>query len=92
LLQLGGSQGLQISGFDPAGSSDEIPFGSFVDFGGFKVAPLSGHRNEVALQPPARSSPPSFQSGDYWIGSLYYDTTANKLRVNTGGSTWVDLH
>lgn len=25
------------------------------------------------------------------IGSLYYDTTANKLRVNTGGSTWVDL-
>jgi len=92
LLKLGGSQGLRLSGFDPAGSSDEIPFRSFIDFGGFKVAPLSGHRNEVAFQPPARSSPPSFQSGDYWIGSLYYDTTANKLRVNTGGSTWVDLH
>jgi len=92
LLELGGSQGLRISGSDPAGSSDEIPFQSFIDFGGFKVAPLSGHRNEIALQPPARSSRPSFQSGDYWVGSLYYDTTANKLRVNTGGSTWVDLH
>ena len=92
LLQMGGSQGLRVSGFDPAGSSDEISFGSFIDFGGFKVAPLSGHRNEVALQPPPRSSPPSFHSGDYWLGSLYYDTTANKLRVNTGGSTWVDLH
>jgi hypothetical protein len=92
LLKQGGSQGLRLSGFDPAGSSAEIPFGSFIDFGGFRVAPRSGHRNEVALQPPARSSPPSFHSGDYWIGSLYFDTTAKKLRVNTGGSTWVDLH
>jgi len=40
----------------------------------------------------ARSGPPSFQSGDYWKGSLYFDTTTNKLRVNTGGLMWVDLH
>ena len=92
LLKLGGSQGLRVSGFDPRGSSDEIPFESFTDLGGFRVAPPGDHRNEVAFQPPARSAPPTFQSGDYWIGSLYYDTTANKLRVNTGGSTWVDLH
>lgn len=92
LLKVGGAQGLRMSGFDPAGSSDEIPFGSFIDFGGFRVAPLGGHRNEVAFHPPARSSPPTFQSGDYWLGSLYYDTTTNKLRVNTGGSTWVAIH
>ena len=72
--------------------TDQIPFGSFIDFGGFRVALPGDHRNEVAFQPPARSSPSSFQSGDYWIGSLYYDTTDNKLRVNTSGSTWVDLH
>jgi len=92
LLRVGGSQGLRVSGFDPAGSSDEIPLSSFIDFGGFRVAPLSGHRNEVTFQPPLRSGPPSFRSGDYWLGTIYYDTTANKLRVNTGGSRWVDLH
>ena len=92
LLQLGGSQGLRVSGFDPAGSTDEIPFASFINFGGFRVAPLSGHRNEVTFQPPARKAPPSFRSEDYWEGSMYYDTTTNKLRVNTGGTTWVDLH
>ena len=92
LLQVGGSQGWKIKGFDPSGSPDEISFASFVDFGGLKVAPRSGSRNDVALQPPARKAPPSFQSGDFWKGTLYYDTTRNKLRVNTGGSTWVDLH
>jgi hypothetical protein len=92
LVHLGGSQGWRVSGFDPAGSDTEIPFESFLDFGGLRVVPLSGHREEVAFQPPARSGPPSFQSGDYWKGSLYFDTATNKLRVNTGGSTWVDLH
>jgi hypothetical protein len=91
-LEVGGSQGLTIRGCDPAGKTDEIPFASFVDFGGFKAAPLSGHRSEVTFRPPARPGPPSFTSGDFWQGSIYFDTTANKLRVNTGGSTWVDLH
>jgi len=91
LLKLGGSQGLRMSGYDPAGSSDEIPFGSFIDFGGFRAAPISGYRNQVVFQPPARSGPPSFQSGDYWEGTIYYDTSRKKLRVNTGGSTWGDL-
>ena len=92
MLNLGGSQGWKIKGFDPAGSSAEIPFGSFIDFGGYRVAPLNGQRSQVTFQPPARKGPPSFNSGNYWEGTMYYDTTAKKVRVNTGGSTWVDLH
>ena len=91
-LEVGGAQGLKFRGLDPAGSSDEIPFDAFVDFGGLKVAPRSGYRNELAFQPPARPGPPTFSAGDYWRGSIYYDTTTKKLRVNTGGSDWVDLH
>ena len=92
LLELGGSQGLRIRGCDPAGKTDEIPFASFVDFGGLKVAPLTGYRNEVTFQPPVRSGPPSFSSGDYWLGSIYFDATTKKLRVNTGGANWIDLN
>ena len=91
-LEVGGSQGLSIRGFDPGGSPDVIPSASFVNFGGLKSAPLTGHRNEVTFQPPARSGPPSFTSGDFWRGSLYFDTTTGKLRVNTGGSKWEDLN
>ncbi len=92
LMEFGGSQGWRIRGHDPAGSYAEIPFSSFTDFGGYRVAPLSGYRGEITFQPPARKGPPSFTSGDFWEGSIYYDTTTNKLRLNTGGSTWVDLH
>ncbi len=91
-LTVGGSQGFRIQGFDPAGSADEIPLGSFLEFGGLKAAPLSGSRNEVTFQPPARSGPPSFSSEDFWLGSIYFDTTTRKLRVNTGGSKWEDLN
>lgn len=34
----------------------------------------------------------SFSAGDYWRGSIYYDTSTKKLRVNTGGSNWEDLN
>ena len=63
----------------------------FVDFGGLRTALQSGSRQEVAFQPPLRSGPPRDQPGEYWKGSLYFDTSTNKLRVNTG-SMWVDLH
>jgi len=46
----------------------------------------------VTFQPPMRSGPPSMTSGDYWLGSMYFDTTTRKLRVNTGGSQWEDLN
>jgi len=91
-LEVGGSQGFRIRGFDPAGSASEIPFASFIDFGGIKSAPIGGSRNEVTFQPPMRSGPPSMTSGDYWLGSMYFDTTTRKLRVNTGGSQWEDLN
>jgi hypothetical protein len=91
-LKFGGTRGFLVTGFDPNGSSAEIPFSSFISFGGFKSAPLSGCRNQVTFQPPARSGAPSFNSGDFWIGTMYYDTSTNKLRLNTGGSTWVDLN
>ena len=91
-LNLGGSQGFRVSGFDPAGATNTIPLEAFIDFGGLKSAPQSGYRSEITFQPPARKGLPTFNSGDFWLGSIYYDTTANKLRVNTGGSTWADLH
>jgi hypothetical protein len=91
-LEFGGSQGWRMRGYDPAGGKAEVPFAAFKDFGGLKVAPVAGHRSQVTFQPPAHSGPPSFTSGDFWVGTIYYDTTAKKLRVNTGGSTWVDLH
>lgn len=92
LLELGGSQGWRIKGHDRAGFSSEIPIPLFADFGGLKAPPLSGARSEVTFQPPARHDPPRSQSGDHWIGSMYFDKRTNKLRVNTGGSTWEDLH
>jgi hypothetical protein len=91
-LEFGGSQGWIMRGHDPVEVTTEIPFAAFKDFGGLKVAPIAGYRSQVTFQPPALPGPPSFTSGDYWAGTIYYDTTARKLRVNTGGSNWVDLH
>ena len=92
MLELGGSQGWKMKGYDRDGFCSEIPLDFFTDFGGLKVAPVSGSRSQATFQPPAMSGPPSYKSGDYWEGSMYYDISTNKLRVNTGGSTWVDLH
>ena len=92
LLELGGSQGWRIKGMDRSGNSSEIPPELFVDFGGLKVAPESGKRHEAAFQPPVLNGPPAAGEGDYWQGSIYFDAATKKLRVNTGGSTWVDLH
>ncbi len=92
LLEFGGSQGFRIKGFDRAGFCSEIPLNLFVDFGGLRVSQQPGKRSEVTFQPPLRSGPPTSETGDYWLGSIYFDTTLKKLRVNTGGSTWEDLH
>jgi len=92
LMEFGGSQGWKLKGFDRANFCSEIPLNLFVDFGGLKVSPENGSRGEATFQPPSRSTPPVSQSGDYWKGTIYYDTGVNKLRVNTGGSTWEDLN
>jgi hypothetical protein len=65
---------------------------AFTAQGGFLSANLGGSRSEVTFQAPLRSAAPSYTLGDYWEGSIYYNTATNKLQVNTGGSTWVDLH
>jgi len=91
LLELGGLHGLNLKGFDRAGYCSEIPSELFVSFGGFKGAPDSGCRDEVTFQPPERRAPPSYNSGDFWHGTIYYDTTKKTLRVNTGGSKWENI-
>jgi hypothetical protein len=92
LVQLGGINGCRISGADPSGSSAEVPLSAFVEFGGFRTGVGREGRGEVTFQPPARTQPPRAQPDDYWRGSLYFDTSRNKLRINVGGSNWVDLH
>lgn len=47
---------------------------------------------EVVVVPPKLTADPVYSSGDYWEGGLYYNTTTNKHRANTGGTTWVDLY
>lgn len=93
IVSVGGSTNLMsVSSYDPNGSSSEVALSSFTKQGGFLSANLGGVRSEVTFQAPLRSSAPTFSSGDYWEGSIYYNTITNKLQVNTGGGTWVDLH
>jgi hypothetical protein len=47
---------------------------------------------EVVMVPPKLSADPTFNSGDYWEGGIYYNTTSKKLKVNTGGLTWDELN
>ena len=89
LLTYGGTNGFRLQVADPNGVSTAL---SFVDVGGWLSAPQSGNRDEVTLQPPQLAADPAFSSGDYWKGTIYYNTATNKLRLNTGGSTWVDLN
>lgn len=92
-VTVGGSTNLMTMwSYDPNGSSAQVALSAFTKQGGFLSANSGGSRSEVTFQAPMRSGVPSYASGDYWEGSIYYDTTTNKLRVNTGASTWVDLH
>lgn len=47
---------------------------------------------ESVIVPPKLAADPTFSSGDYWEGGFYYNTTTNKHRANTGGTTWVDMY
>lgn len=88
-VTFGGSQGFQVYIADPNGSPGVL---SFALAGGFRLGNISGFRTEVAWEFPKAAADPTFSSGDWWEGSVYYNTATNKLRVNTGASTWVDLH
>lgn len=88
-LQFGGPRGFQVYLADPNGSSGLL---TWVLAGGFRTGDVSGLRTEIAWEFPKAASDPTFASGDWWEGSVYYNTATNKLRVNTGASTWVDLH
>jgi hypothetical protein len=88
-IEFGGVSGFRILVADPNGSNNVL---SFQDAGGFLSAPLAGSRNQITFQVPQRAADPTFTSGDFWEGSMYYNTATNKLRLNTGGSTWVDLN
>ncbi|MBQ7649603.1 MAG: hypothetical protein IJS15_01515 [Victivallales bacterium] len=88
----GGSSALTVTGFDPNGSTTEIPDDQFKSFGGFICAPLKGARDQVTFRPPVRDAAPDFHSGDYWEGSIFYDSKAKKLKLNTGGKNWIELN
>lgn len=89
----GGSTNMMtLWSYDPNGSASEVALSSFTKQGGLLSANTAGSRSEVTFQTPLRAAAPSYSSGDYWEGSIYYNTTTNKLQVNTGAGTWVDLH
>ena len=86
------STALRVFVAEFADTTTSILYSAFTDIGGLKVGNSSGTFTEAVLLPPLRASAPSFSSGNWWEGGIYYNTTTNKLQVNTGGSTWVDLH
>ena len=92
-VTIGGSTNLMtVWSYDPNGSASEVALSAFTKQGGFLSGNSAGLRSEVAFQAPLRAAAPTYANGDYWKGSIYYNTTTNKLQVNTGASTWVDLN
>jgi hypothetical protein len=87
-LNLGGPNGFEISVADPNNSSSPLTFSQ-----GFEllIPPIVGYHTENAFKFPARANDPYFSSPNFFKGSVYYNTTTNKLRVNNG-TTWIDLH
>lgn len=91
-IAMGGIRGFRVCGYDPKGSSDPFPEAKFQDFGGWRGAPVSKAREEVVFVPPARDVPPSFNSGNYWEGGIFYDKKQKKLKLNVGGANWIPLN
>ena len=81
--------GFRIYVADPNGSSGAL---TFVDAGGWLSAPLAGYRSAMNFQPPQLAANPTFDSGNFWLGGMYFNTTTNKLRVNVGSMTWQDCN
>lgn len=85
------TEGLLVDIYDASAGTDFVS-GDWVTIYRCKIPNSDGLREEALFQPSLRAADPGFTSGDFWEGCIYYNTTTNKLRVNTGGSTWVDLH
>lgn len=85
----GRSKPILVEVADPNGSSGVL---TFTDIGGWLVGNNAGFKTEANFVPPKRSSDPTFNSGNWWLGGIYYNTTTNKLRVNVGGMTWQDCN
>ena len=72
--------------------STPVPQSSFITVFNILQGAGDAYINEVVMVPPKLATDPAFVSGDYWEGGFYYNTTTNKHRANTGGSTWVDMY
>lgn len=88
---MGTTQGVNVQVYDPSGGTT-FSSGDWVDSTRTLIPTAAGNREESAFRFPLRSGDPGYTSGDFWEGSVYYNTTTNKLRVNVGGSTWQDLN
>ena len=91
-ISLGGTIGIRLAGYNPKGKTAAFGDGEFKDFGGWRGAPHPACRDEVLFVPPKRSGNPGFESGNYWEGAIYYNTTQKKLKLNVGGKNWVNLN
>lgn len=87
----GQGQALRVLQKYSSDGTTPILLSSFIESFDFRNAP-GASSDQITLGFPQRSSDPGYTSGDFWEGSVYYNTSTNKLRLNTGGSTWVDLN
>lgn len=69
---------------DPNGSSADIPLEDFAEGPGFLLGGGNGHRSEIVLKLPERSSDPTFMSGSYWRSGLFTRTDLGKIRFHNG--------
>jgi len=84
--------GVETSLYDPVAGANFLE-ADWVQAGFVTKAGLGdNYREQAVIMPPKAAADPTFSSGDYWEGGLYYNTTTNKLRLNTGTTTWVDLN
>lgn len=89
-IQFGGREApLRVFVADPNGSSGVL---TFTDIGGWLVGNDAGTKTQANFVPPKLAADPTYSSGDWWEGGIYYNTTTNKLRVNVGGMTWQDCN
>jgi hypothetical protein len=90
VFRFSAESGYLIYGYDFPDTTSAVALGSFT-LGSVELGGTSGYSGERTYRPPLRSGAPSFNSGDYWAGSLYYDTTTKRLRVNFGTTVWQDV-